>query len=515
MNVVWKISALVGAFAFVIYTGRARQTAPEPPTNSVFTSQRAVTCLARSDDGTVWAGTTGGVLRRDPQTQTWTGYTRAHGLPAHEVQSIVENAMGVTVVFAGGKAARWQQNTWQAITPTTSRVATNTPVTLTPTGNLRVGNRPVPFPPSPTGTHIVAALPGANGDVLTAVWGDNAFYRWRAGTKTWTREETGLPEEVGRQITVVEQSNGLFWVGTRRSGVWEGDTRTWKAVDTSLAGPYNHNAQAIATFRGDLFVSTLEDGLMVRTVNGWHCFRNGSLSSDAPRQLLVFGDALYVRHGNGMVDRFDGTVWAKNVWAGLLPRKQVSALAAQGDTLYAAQWGGWSAWHKNDRELGTWSHHFNEALLQGIPVTALCSSSDGKTLWVGTQGRGLLEVDEQTGVVRRRHDERDGLTDDWITTLAQSEGHLWVGTFVGGLLRASVIGWAVVPGTENENITDLAPMKKGTGVLIATRHGVRLIGTGIVPPLVAGREIEAQCLQTTESGGLWVGTRTGIYFVKP
>ena len=173
---------------------------------------------------------------------------------------------------------------------------------------------------------------------------------------------------------------------------------------------------------GRVFVGTLEDGLVVKTAQGWQHVTPPTLSSNAPRQMAVFRDALYVRNGGGQVDRLDGTTWTRNVCAGL-PRKEVSALAADATTLYAAQWGGWSEW-----DGAHWTHHLRLPELQGVPITALCP--DGKTLWIGTQGRGVLAFDRETGQVRRLD---AGIPDDWVTCLAHVKDTLYAGTFVGGL----------------------------------------------------------------------------------
>ena len=192
---------------------------------------------------------------------------------------------------------------------------------------------------------------------------------------------------------------------------------------------------------------------------------------------------------------------------GQLPRKQASALATDGDRLYIAQWGGWSEW-----DGANWTHRLSLPTLQGVPITTLLPDLERKTLWVGTQGRGLAEIDLPTGELRRWHNEQNNLPDDWITEIARAENRLLVGTFVGGLasLRDGAATWEITPDAAGENITGIAALKGA--VYAATRHGVRADASP-VPPLVADSSVEAQCLCATPTG-LWVGTRTGIYFVK-
>ena len=45
---------------------------------------------------------------------------------------------------------------------------------------------------------------------------------------------------------------------------------------------YDHNAQAMILFRGDLYVTTLEDGLIVRSADGWKHFGSETLVQQFP-----------------------------------------------------------------------------------------------------------------------------------------------------------------------------------------------------------------------------------------
>jgi ligand-binding sensor domain-containing protein len=460
--------------------GRGKPTVPDPPTDTCFASYREVTRLTYAPDGSVWAATTGGLLHRVRGNDTW------------EIAGSPATMPAAASLWRGKKIA------------------------LTPGGGLRVDNTALPFPRDSRGTHFTAV--GVDGDELvTALWGDAALYHSRR-PGAWTREDIALTEDAGKQITSLAVGpNGALWIGTRRAGLWERPVAgaKWHAVSLSRSGPFAHDAQAMTWFQGDLYISTLEDGLVVRRADGWQHIARGDLSGDAPRQMVVFQNALYVRQGDGKVDRFDGSVWIRNVWAGQLPRKQISALATDGHLLYAAQWGGWSVW-----DGFRWKHHLQVDELQGLPITTLLP--EGETLWIGTQGRGLAEADRTTGVIRRWHDERHGMPDDWITTLARCGDRLYAGTFVGGLvcLSRGAPTWNPVSGTAGENITDLLALPDNA-LYAATRHGVRYfiasnasIASCAAPPLVAGGTIEAQTLCSGPSGGLWVGTRTGLYFVK-
>jgi len=477
--------------------------------DALFTSTRYITCLAVAPDGALWVGTMGGVLRRGPDG-AWQKFTRREGLPAHEVRGLGIRD-GEVVAFFPTASAVWRGGRWQVETlpqpsaeegpeghPWASAVWRGCRWVATVTGLQKMdgaARREVPLPSSP-GTHLSALWP--HGETLwAALFGDGL---WAFDGRNWQRLELGLPPSA-REITALAGNGSTVWVGTRRAGLWEYDGQRWIS-HLQPGEPFDHNGQALAMFQGHLFLSTLEDGLVVRTEEGWQQTPEGVLSSQAPRQMVTFQGSLYLRHGNGKVDRFDGAQWHREVGRAL-PRKEATALAADPDRLYVAQWGGWSEFDGR-----TWRHHLQRPELQGVPLTALYP--EGDVLWIGTQGRGLAEVNRATGELRW-HDERQGLPDDWVKCLARAGPWLYVGTFVGGLARGEGTHWETVAPLDRGEVTALEPDGAG-GLFIATRTGVWHQGSsGLSQLLPADFYREAQALCRVE-GGLWIATRTGLYF---
>lgn len=506
---------ILGVAAFLLGLAAfhaARQADITPRAQAVFTSTRQVTSLAALPDGTLWVGTTGGVLRRTP-TGVWRKWTRLSGLPAHEVRSLDVTDGVVTARFPTASAV-WRDGQWQ-IEPSAPKapgadelchaVWQGKSVSATLDG-LTLGAGPdaprIPLPAGTTGTHISALLPC--GTMLWAALFGDGLWAWNG--QAWMRVFNGLPPEA-REITALAQGpNETLWVGTRRDGVFrqaDGHWTHWVQPDE----PPDHNAEAMAMYHGRLFVSTLEQGLTVRSPQGWTSVRAPTLSGDAPRQMAVFQDKLYVRQGSGAIDRFDGMRWTPNVFP-FLPRRQASALATDGKRLYIAQWGGWSEW-----DGARWMHHLKLPELQGLPITALCP--DGDTLWVGTQGRGLAQVSRSQETIRW-HDERDGLPDDWVTCLTRSGGSVLAGTFVGGLARWDGARWVTFPALAGQNVTALEP-DSAAGAFVATRRGVWNLpsnGASLQPltPSFPALDPEDQSLCAVP-GGLWIGARTGIFFL--
>ncbi len=225
-----------------------------------------------------------------------------------------------------------------------------------------------------------------------------------------------------------------------------------EAVDPAM------NVQALAPFGDRVWVSTLDAGgrfegeAAVPEVGPW------------PRQAAAFGPSLSrlaVRTAPGEVVVFDGGGWAPVA-------RGATTVAADGEALLVGTVGGWT-------EIGAdgAKRTVRPPALAGVVTT--CLLARGGTLWIGTQGRGLYEWDRGSGV-GRWHDERGGLTDDWITALGVDEGgRVVAGTFVGGALALEGGRWTVVPGTEGGCVTAVL------GADVATRRGVVRGGAVVVP----------------------------------
>ncbi len=421
-----------------------------------------------------------------------------------EVRSLGVGADGTLWARTSGGALRWQRGAWTKFAAAPLPTASNAPtwrgqsVTWSFDG-LTVGGRRVPFPPS-RGTHISAVLPRGKA-LWAAVFGDGI---WAWNGARWARPALGLPPQA-RDITALAQSRdaATVWMGTRRAGVWTLGRGMWRQ-HVEADEPFASNIQSLQWFRGALWAGTLEDGLVVHDASGWKHIGKGDLSSNAPRQMVVFRGKLYVRHSDEVVDQFDGTTWKRNVFP-LLPRKQIISIAADGERLYLGQWGGWSEWDGR-----TFSHHLRLPELQIVPLLHILP--DGKNLWLGTENRGLFRWNRRAHALER-FDERDGLPQDWMSALAQSDGVLVAGTFGAGLAwRAkNQTAWHTVPPLSATGISALASDDEGR-TWIGTRSGVWCRDArGAITARNLGDKREVQVLLWTPDG-LWIGARDGLSF---
>ncbi|MCE5197989.1 MAG: hypothetical protein ABFD54_13815 [Armatimonadota bacterium] len=455
---------------------------------AVFTSTRYVVDMAFSANGALWVATRGGVLCRNADG-SWRKFTVEDGLPSNEARRINIYLQPEKVLVDFPKiSSEWSGGKWTA----KQMVQMTSKVTVFPYGHPT----PAIEPSSHTGSHVSARC-SADGRAINAMFGD-CLYEYI--DDHWTRLDIDLPAKA-REITAITSKDNAIWLGTRDEGVWEYDGKVW-TQHLQPNEPYSHNIQCIAEYQGNVYFSTLEEGLVVLTKDEWRHISRPEMSSNAPRQMVKFGGSLYIRHGDGKVDRRDGDKWTKDICANL-PRKQVSAIASDSERLYAAQWGGWSEFDGK-----TWTHHLKFPELQGCAITAILPQKD--TIWIGTQGRGLAEIDRTSKTVRM-HDERNGLTDDWIKCIACAGNTVYAGTFVSGLFTKDGNHWLSVPGIGNTEITDLRSDASGS-ILATTRSEVWQRASDGAVHRLDPRISEAQAICACENG-TWVGTRTGIWFL--
>ena len=469
----------------------------EPKDDAIFTATNEIRAL-EFDGKTLWAATAGGALR--VQNGNITKWTRRDGLPPNEAFD-VERENGVLNVKFPIASAVWDGEKWQSQSaPEWKRCAPETmwqgEKVVASLEGLRIGKALFALPAQTHGTHISALLPRGN-VLLIAVYGDGL---WRFDGSHWTRVPQ-MPDEA-REVLSLAGDGKTLWVGTRRNGIFERAGTTWKQLEVEDE-LWNHNVQTLAQFDGVLWASTLDDGLIARTGKGWRHVAPPQISSSAPRQMLSWRGKLYVRHGSGVVDAFDGASWQRDALKSI-QRRGVYALAGDGKRLLAAGWGGWSEWNGQ-----TWTPFYDLPGLQGVPIMNVAMQGDD--VWLGTQSRGLAKWTRATGELWF-YDERDGLNDDWITALRVDGARVWAGTFVGGLYVFENGKWRAFDETRGANVTAIEPDANG-GAWATTRHGLfRARGQNAKKVSENWLDEEQQALCKSENG-LWIGTRTSLNFL--
>ena len=280
----------------------------------------------------------------------------------------------------------------------------------------------------------------------------------------------------GERVELVPEAPGRFAAlvppGTRFVATDGAHNRSDQKDVSGMKGLWTPGVTGLARVNGRLWVGTANDG-------GAFSEEKSDPARPWIKSAVRVGKRLAVREA-------DGTVTLDGVR--VRTSRTSTAIAADGDRLLVGTIGGF---YDGDRPV------FPPALA-GVVVTALLA--DEHTVWLGTQGRGLAEIDRRTGALKW-HDERNGLGDDWITCLGWDErGRLVAGTFVAGAYVCEG-RWSRVPGTAGTCVSGV------DGPWVATRSGtfrsgIRVDSTEATTLLVEGNDV-------------LIGTRSGVRRIVP
>lgn len=345
-----------------------------------------MTSLAVTRDGTIWAGTSGGLVRWDSAGGVRV-FTREHGVAGLRVRGLEALPDGALLVVADRpqvyRGGRWE---------------------------------PAPARQSPAESKTTGRVPTKGGEIVAMP--EAGLIVLRGGKQTPFR-----PDPPTMAITALAQTAaGEMLIGTADLGVWRLRGGKWIALPSppsDLPGP---DATALLVVSGRLWIAPREGP-------AFQSSGKRAVAQGAPwRQAIEWNSRSLVRRADGRLAEVDGQ--GRESPSGLrLPRTHANAVAVEGDTLFVLQPGGWSEFEPGREPI----HRFDVPALQGAPTT--CLWADAGRLAIGTQDRGLVLIDRRTGKVEHLH-EAHGLGDDWITAIApDGSGGLLLGTFVAGLYR--------------------------------------------------------------------------------
>lgn len=542
----------------------------------LYTASNQITALAVSPSGTIWAATGGGLLCWQRAEDVPQLRTTAEGLAGNELRALacgtgtvaVANAVTVQMVGEDGGIVALSDllkgqeirclcagpgGYWIGSSEGLYRLA-GTQLTKQCEGSLRRVATDGTLVWAVTDQQLIRlpdgrrwALPNTDGNITAlAVAGDAVYLATAAGCWRWQQDtwhEIALPATAGSHVSAISATgqavsaaiygDGLYtlqgeqWrrlpqqprelqyvtallsydggllAGTRQVGLWRCKDDTWRQLRMPPALP-SADIYGLAVYRGALWASTFDQGVLcLRGESVQRITRAEGLSTNSPRGLLVFQDRLYVRHTTGEVDCFDGKSWRVAFPKPALPRQGVYSLATDGRRLYLGVWAGWAA-----TDGKSWEYHFHDTQLQGQVVTAIAAGGD--TVWVGTQRQGIFAY--APGVITQYH-EAHGLTDDWITCIATSNGRVLVGTYTGGLLEWNGTTFTPLFTPQGFAIRDIA--FSGTTPIVATPLGVYRDApagwTLLNPSQYGGLETQTLC---RDGNGLWIGSRTALAYLS-
>jgi ligand-binding sensor domain-containing protein len=269
-----------------------------------------------------------------------------------------------------------------------------------------------------------------------------AFLRAAPGAALTRIALDGLP--CGARISALAVQGDALWIGSFDRGLCRLDAN---GVISHFAGPKYLPSDLINALASDdqrLYVATDAGLVIVEAGDKFTQFTHqqcvGKLSAPCPWHAAVNGVA---------VDAGLGSVWVADI----------------------------GALHEIDPRTGAWQHPGTRAVLGSQAVTRVAAF--GGLVAIGTSDRGVLLWDAEHKRTRVL-DDQHGLADNWVTDLAfDASGRLWIGTCTHGVSVRDVDGHVRSFTTANGLIDDyvLSVQDVGGRIWIGTLRGATLIDT--------------------------------------
>ncbi|MEQ1822558.1 MAG: hypothetical protein ABL949_08610 [Fimbriimonadaceae bacterium] len=486
--------------ALGVVTGAIGCGSQSPP--SFYGDTKVITAIAPLEKDGFLAATRGGIVQFDedlkPRTFGLGGLI--NGQPPNDVW--VEN--GRIFATSADFVAVWNGASFSVTSQVGPRKSE--PVSASPGGFMVPPKPSWPENDDPSfappignrGTHVTAVV--GSSSALTAAWYGDGI--WENRGQGWQRLASADRDEF-RYVRTMATWGDTLTLATFDGQIWQQANGKWHKAK-AIPGPQG-SVYSLAPFQGQLIVGTFEDGIARFEGNVWNQFSTPEITSNHARHSVVFRDRLYVRLTTGQVDRYDGKNWTKNVFPWLL-RGEATCLEVSDGKLMVGQFGGWSEF---DGE--AWTHFLKIPELQGLVCTAL--STRNREVWFGTQGRGVLVYNRDTGRVTT-FDQRHGLGNDWVRRILIDKRGVVVGMFLTGayVLHEGKFE-RLTPDIEAE-ATGLARDPRLGTLFVSSRQGLWRVDpeAAVNVPIRGLLNLEIQAMARVESG-LWLGTPYGVVFV--
>ena len=434
----------------------AAAISPENAQWRVYTNRSLVRILLPSADGrTLWAGTNGGLEKRNAYTgEVVRVFTTQDGLPDNNIWCLLDDGSGGLWVGSGeredgsGLARLHADGGWTRYDTTNSGLPTDYVLSLLDDGvdGLWVGT--------------------SGGLVRLSADGE------------WTEYDIGASGLQSVTITsLASDGKGGVWIGTTDGLAHLSADGTWEEDEYHADLPDSWVSNLLSDGSGGLWIGTRYGGLArLDADDAWHVYRttNSKLPDKDVRSLHSDGTGgVWIGTGGGGLAHLgaDSEWKVYNNANSDLPDNHVLSLHADGSGEL------WVGTHSSGllRLRGeTWTRYQDTGVPDGS-IISLYNDCAG-TLWVGTEESGVARLGSD-GFWTLYDRTNAGLPDNRITSLlGDRAGGLWAGTDRGGLAHLDADGTWMVYDSTNSDLPDNR---------VRSLHG-------------------------DATGGLWVGTERGL-----
>jgi signal transduction histidine kinase/ligand-binding sensor domain-containing protein len=350
---------------------------------------------------------------------------------------------------------------------------------------------------------VAAILLAAAGDLAQAL--DSGRTLTQYVHRIWQTQQ-GLPE--ASIYSILQTRDGYLWLGTLQ-GLVRFDGVTFTPIENVYSGAPSGVwiRSMIEDSDGGLWIGTNETGVF-RIQNGvtTHYSQKDGLPSDVI-QCLVTGKPgeIWICTSNGLARFENGTFEVYRTAQGLSSDIVRAAAYSSDGKLWI---GGEST------ILNVWNGaQFGSQPLSQMPkdagVRAMVGSGD--TMWIGTP-EGLIQ--RQGGGERgkeRLYTTKDGLSDDWILSLAASrDGSVWIGTRNGfsRWRNGEIDSFRPQDGLSQSTVYSVLEDREGS-LWAGTKHGLNQFLDGRAVPYTMNEGLPSNDTGPViqdHDGTIWVGT---------
>jgi ligand-binding sensor domain-containing protein/signal transduction histidine kinase len=430
-------------------------------------------------DGTLWGGTEGGGLVRY-QNGAFRAYSAADGLSNGFVRVIFEDRRQTLWVGTDRGLFKLQQDKLIRVDETGSlpRLSVHT-ICEDRAGRLLVG-----------------------GSGLLVLDGANATH--------YTSSETLADNSIR---TIRQTADGALWIGTI-SGL--------RHLPEGLQGDPFKTPRRLSGVNISVMLENREGALWIGTYgDGLRRYHNGRLDSFAAPAWLPSNHVL------ALFDDGEDDLWV-GTQGGLLrlsPSTAVTLTTADGaassiNTIYQDPRGALFVTSLNGRLLQVARQSLVAVALppalNSLPIRNVYRDRDG-ALWLGTDGQGIVRLGDGAPA---QFTMKQGLVNDFVRAFCEDgEGNLWIGTDAGLSRKhdGSFQNFNADSGLAYGSIRLLLPSRNG-GLWIGTDGGLSRwhAGAFVADPLLEGlRGHKIWALHEDRAGSLWIGTHgAGLFLLK-
>jgi ligand-binding sensor domain-containing protein len=283
----------------------------------------------------------------------------------------------------------------------------------------------------------------------------------------------------GARETARLRAGGREIVATDGAGLWLDGRRI-----TARGQICGNHVEALASFRGSLWVGTFDEGLCV--LQGGR-FRSIATPFRMVNDLRATAEGLWIAAGEGLFFTGDGRRFRREA---RVRERGVNRLATSGARLFATT--PVALYAIDGRRVRRWPHPAGSTALQAVAVS-------GANLWLASEDLGVIRL---RGGRFEAFDRASGLPSSWVVDVAPArQSGVWAATLRDGAVRLGADGR--VEERRDPHAWGLRLYQDQGRILFGSQQGVAGRDLPLPDPRVHA------LLRTGQ--GLWVGTEGGLW----